>query len=154
MREKNGNDNGVIKAKYNDKQVLNGVYKSVKDTKGAVTTVTRDITLENEMKPLGIKYVNKQDKSKPQELVDVKRLEVYELKNAGNFKLSGELTHVAKPSGHEVKLVASHPNRTVVWTSSYDNVAPNKIKGSSRLELSEDAWLAYNLELTNKTRVS
>ncbi|XP_005177435.1 apolipophorins [Musca domestica] len=152
LREKNGNDNGVIKAKYNDKQVLNGVYKSVKDTKGAVTTVTRDITLENEMKPLGIKYVNKQDKSKPQELVDVKRLEVYELKNAGNFKLSGELTHVAKPSGHEVKLVASHPNRTVVWTSSYDNVAPNKIKGSSRLELSEDAWLAYNLELTNKTR--
>nr|XP_013118557.1 unnamed protein product [Stomoxys calcitrans] len=151
LREKNGNDNGFVKANYNGKQVLNGVYKSVKDTKGQVQTVTKDITLENEMKPLGIKYVNKQDKTRPEELVDVKRVEVYELKNAGNFKLSGEVTHVTKPNGHDVKIVASHPNRTVVWTSSYDDAEPNKIKTHSRLELTEDAWLAYNLELSNKT---
>lgn len=154
LREKNNNDNGFIKAKYNDKQVLNGIYKSVKDTKGQVLTVTKDITLENEMKPLGIKLVHKQDTTKPDEVVDVKRMEVYELKNAANFKLSGEFTHVKKPNGQDFKLVASHPNRNVVWTSSCDESTPNVYKTHSRLELSEDAWIAYNMEFANKTNVS
>lgn len=153
LRDKGNNGNGFFKANYNGKQVLNGIYKSVRDTRGPVTTVTKDLTIENDVKPLGVHYVNKIDKARPEEPVDVKRVEVFELKNTENFKLTAELTSIDKEHGHDLKLVATHPNHAVTWTSVFDSSVDRVAKYRTRLELSEDAWIGYSMELTNQTTV-
>lgn len=150
LNEKPNLDNGYLKVNYNDNQILNSVYKCVNEFEPHIVT-TVDITVENEMKPLGIHYVNKKDRYDP---VDFKHVEIFELRNVNNFNLTGELYTTYKAGGEEFKVVVIHPNRTVILTTNYEETFEKNIKHRSKLELSQTAWIGYNLELTNYTVVS
>lgn len=154
LNEKPYLENGFLKINYNAKQILNGVYKSV-EQREPIYILTTDITVENEVKPLGIHYVNTKDWSKPKENLDIKHIQIFELRNVENFNLTGELyTTTKEASGQEFKIVAIHPNRTVILTTNYEEESEQIIKHRSKLELSQTAWIGYNLELSNYTVVS
>lgn len=46
------------------------------------------------------------------------------------------------------KLVAMHPNRTIVWTSDY-NSAETYTNQSAKIELAKNIWLGYNIDIQN-----
>ncbi|XP_046812149.1 apolipophorins [Lucilia cuprina] len=150
LNEKPDLDKGFLKINYNEKQILNGVYKCV-EQHDPLHVITTDITVENEMKPLGIHYVNTKDMAKPGESLDIKHIQIFELKNVENFNLTGELYTTTKINGQEFKIVAIHPNRTVVLTTNYEEDSEKMVKHRSKLELSQTAWIGYNLELSNYT---
>ena len=152
LNEKPDLDQGSLKIIYNDKEILNGVYKCVEEHEPQHVIIT-DITVENEMKPLGIHYVNTKDMTKPGESLDIKHIQVFELRNVENFNLTGELYTTTKANGQEFKIVAIHPNRTVILTTNFEEESTKMIKHRSKLELSPTAWIAYNLELSNYTMV-
>ncbi|EDW03099.1 uncharacterized protein LOC6561417 [Drosophila grimshawi] len=142
-------DSGNLKVVYNEAQILDGKYKRVAQLKHPIYKDTTDITLENDMKPLGIHYVNIRDMRSPTDLRDFKHIEVFELRNTNNFNLTGELHALTTPSAQEFKLVAIHPNRAVVLTTKYEDVNPHVVRQHAKIELSETAWVGYNLELGN-----
>ena len=100
-------------------------------------------------------------------LQDMKRAELYELKNSRKVNVTCELHVRKRPSGQDYKVVAIHPNRTVIFSSEYDyqvSVSVHSIsvqifkKNSlqdtttlqkSRLQLAPDVWIAYNLNIKN-----
>lgn len=153
LNEKPDLDKGYLKINYNEKQILNGLYKCVEEHE-PLHVITTDITVENEMKPLGIHYVNTKDMAKPGEALDIKHIQIFELNNVENFNLTGELYTTTKINGQEFKIVAIHPNRTVILTTNYEEESEKMVKHRSKLELSETAWIAYNLEMSNYTVVS
>jgi len=51
-------------------------------------------------------------------------------------------------------VVAIHPNRAVVLSTKYEEVSPEVVRQHTKLELSETAWIGYNLELGNFSKVS
>lgn len=150
LNEKSFVDNGYLKINYNDKQVLNSLYKGVTQLE-PVYMNTIDITVENEMKPLGIHFVNRRDRKKPE---DSKHIEIFELKNARKFNLTGEFYTIYNEKGDEYKIVMIHPNRTVILTTNYEEEFSKKIKHCSKLELSQTAWIGYSFEMNNYTVVS
>ncbi|XP_034475095.1 uncharacterized protein LOC117782196 [Drosophila innubila] len=149
LQESPNLDSGNLKVVYNEQQILDGNYKRVEEQKHPIYKDTTDITLENDMKPLGIHYVNTRDMSNPAGTRDVKHIEVFELRNTKNFNLTGELHTLTTLSSQEFKLVAIHPNRAVVLTTKYEDVSPQVVKHHAKIELSETAWIGYNLELGN-----
>ncbi|XP_017105517.3 uncharacterized protein Apoltp [Drosophila bipectinata] len=153
LRKRNEQDTGNVKVVYNEQQVLDGKYKRVEQFKDPIYKETTDITLENDQKPLGIHYVSTRDSSDPSGTKDVKHIEVYELRNTQNFNLTGELHTRSTIKAQDFKVVAIHPNRAVVLTTKYEDVSPQVVRQHTKLELSETAWIGYNLELGNFTKV-
>ncbi|XP_051858776.1 uncharacterized protein LOC117563530 [Drosophila albomicans] len=142
-------DSGNLKVMYNKLQVLDGKYKRVEQKKHPFNKETTDITLENDMKPLGIHYVNTQDMRNPLGVRDIKHIEVFELRNTKNFNLTGELHALSTRTAQELKMVVIHPNRAVVFTTKFEDVSPRVVRQHAKIELSETAWIGYNLELGN-----
>ncbi|XP_034669576.1 uncharacterized protein LOC117902369 [Drosophila subobscura] len=153
LQKRRNTDSGNVKVVYNEQQVLDGKYKRNEQQKTPLYRETTDITLENDVKPLGIHYVNTRDTSDPTGVRDIKHIEVYELRNAKNFNLTGELHTRVMINGQDIKLVAIHPNRAVVLYTKYEEVSPEVVRQHTKLELSETAWIGYNLELGNFTTV-
>jgi len=151
LRNKNQGD---VKVLYNERQVLHGTYNRVEQQKHPIYKETTDISLENEVKPLGIHYVSTRDSSDPAGTQDVKHFEVFELRNTKNFNLTGELHSRTTISAQDFKVVAIHPNRAVVLSTKYEEVSPEVVRQHTKLELSETAWIGYNLELGNFSKVS
>ncbi|XP_064556915.1 uncharacterized protein Apoltp [Drosophila montana] len=149
LQERPNLDSGNLKVVYNTQQILDGKYKRVEVQKHPIYKDTTDITLENDMKPLGIHYVNTRDMRNPAGARDIKHIEVFELRNTKNFNLTGELHVLTTLSAQEFKVVAIHPNRAVVLTTRYEDVNPQVVKQHTKIELSETAWIGYNLELGN-----
>ncbi|EDW76449.2 uncharacterized protein Dwil_GK14654 [Drosophila willistoni] len=149
LQKRQNLDSGNVKVVYNEQQILDGKYKRVEQQRHPIYKDTTDITLENDMKPLGIHYVNTRDVRDPSGLRDIKHIEVYELRNTKNFNLTGELHTRATIKAQEFKVVAIHPNRAVVLTTKYEDVSSQVVRQHTKLELSETAWIGYNLELGN-----
>ncbi|XP_032572582.1 uncharacterized protein LOC6611837 [Drosophila sechellia] len=153
LQKRRNQDAGNVKVVYNEKQVLDGKYKRVEQAKAPIYKETTDISLENEVKPLGIHFVSTRDASDPAGTQDVKHIEVYELRNTQNFNLTGELHSRATLKAQDFKVVAIHPNRAVVLSTKYEDVSPEVVRHHTKLELSETAWIGYNLELGNFSKV-
>ncbi|XP_017025668.1 uncharacterized protein Apoltp [Drosophila kikkawai] len=153
LQKRRNQDLGNILVVYNDKQALDGKYKRLEQQKHPIFKETTDITLENDMKPLGIHYVNTRDSSDPAGTQDIKHFEVFELRNTQNFNLTGELHTRTTLQAQDFKVVAIHPNRAVVLSTKYEDVSPEVVRQHTKLELSETAWIGYNLELGNFSKV-
>lgn len=154
LQERANLDSGNLKVVYNTQQILDGKYKRVEVKKHPFYKDTTDITLENDMKPLGIHYVSTRDIRNAGAPRDIKHIEVFELRNTKNFNLTGELHALTTATAQEFKVVAVHPNRAVILTTRYENVNPHVVKQHAKIELSETAWIGYNLELGNFSTVS
>lgn len=50
----------------------------------------------------------------------MKRVEIYELHKSKTFNITAELHITTTETGQAYKIVAIHPNRTVIITSDYD----------------------------------
>ncbi|XP_017854431.2 uncharacterized protein LOC108607859 [Drosophila busckii] len=144
---------GNLKMVYNEQQILDGKYKRVEQPQHPVYRDTTEITLENDMKPLGIRYVSSRDESQATATREMKHIEVFELRNAQNFNLTGELHMLTQLNAKEFKIVAIHPNRAVVLTTKHEEVSAQVEKWHSKIELSETAWIGYNLELGNFSKL-
>ncbi|XP_037927466.1 apolipophorins [Teleopsis dalmanni] len=152
--DKNKNeDKGVLTVVYNDNKLLDGLYKRVAHKEHPIYTEITDITLENEKKPLGIHYVNTKDVSTPYGYSDIKHVEIFELRNTNNFNLTGELHSSSTAKGQEFKIVAIHPNRTVIVTTNYEELGEKTVRQRSKIELSKTAWIGYNVEIGNFSTV-
>ncbi|TDG46759.1 hypothetical protein AWZ03_006806 [Drosophila navojoa] len=149
LQERANQDSGNLKVVYNAQQILDGKYKRVELKKHPFYKDTTDITLENDMKPLGIHYVSTTDMRNAAEPRSIKHIEVFELRNTKNFNLTGELHVLTTATAQEFKVVAVHPNRAVILTTRYENVNPHVVKQHAKIELSETAWIGYNLEMGN-----
>lgn len=154
LNEREHLDKGHVKVVYNDKQVLDGNYRRIEEFNHPVYSDTTDISLENDMKPLGVHYVHTKDLSNSAGIMDVKHVEAFELRNAQKFNLTGELHTRSTLKGQEFKIVAIHPNRTVVLTAEYEETNEHLLKQRTKLELSKTAWIGYNIEIGNYTAVS
>lgn len=106
------------------------------------------ITLQNEFYPLGINYYHTIDKG--EEELDVKRAEVFELNKNRKFNITGELHVKTLANGTEYKVVAIHPNRTVVLTSDYFH-EDDETRQKSMIELEPTVWIGYDVHLKNLT---
>lgn len=82
---------------------------------------------------------------------DMKRAEVFDLEDHTSFNITGEFHVHSTETGHDIKLVAVHPNRTpVVLTTMYD-LQERTTRTKSKLLLSPDIWVAYDVALHNHT---
>lgn len=81
----------------------------------------------------------------------MKRAEVFDLRNSKLFNITGELHIRATATGRDYKVVAIHPNRTVILTSNYD-IQERVTQTNSRLQLAENVWIAYNVVIEDQTQ--
>ncbi|XP_055847743.1 uncharacterized protein LOC129913211 [Episyrphus balteatus] len=139
---------------YNEKNVLNGRYNCKTEQRMGFEKDVIDITLENELKPLGIHYIHsKQYTNAEMPDNDMKHWEIFELRNSKTMNLTGELHVRTTDTGQEFKIVAIHPNRTIIINSEYDYL-DMMTKHKSKLQLAPTAWIGYNIELGNSSTAS
>lgn len=138
---------------YNEKNVLDGKYKCNAESRTGFTKDDIEITLDNAHHPIGIAYVHQVEYS-GQEYphFDMKRAELYDLKNSDRYNITGELHVRTTETGQAYKIIAIHPNRTVVLTSDYD-AHDTTVKQRLKLELATDLWIASDFKLINLTTV-
>lgn len=67
------------------------------------------------------------------------------------FNITGEFVIEIKDTEQNYKLIAIHPNRTIMWTSNYKSL-DTETHHSSKIELAPAIWLAYDFEFKNTTR--
>jgi len=80
------------------------------------------------------------------------RAEIFELNNSVKFNITSEFHVTTSETGVDYKIVAVHPNRTVILTSNYD-YQDQITKQNSKLELGPNIWLGYNFKIKNLTSV-
>lgn len=68
------------------------------------------------------------------------------------FNITGDFIIEIKDTEQKYKLIATHPNRTITWSSNYKS-HETQTHQSSKIELAENVWLAYNFELSNTSKV-
>lgn len=66
------------------------------------------------------------------------------------FNITGEFTVEIIDDKQKYKLVAIHPNRTIVWTSDYSSMNSRTYQ-NSKFELAKNVWLGYSIEVFNYT---
>lgn len=130
---------------------MNGQYVCKSESRAGFNKDSISIILENKLKPLGINYVHQAEQSGPDPpYFDMKHAEIYELHNSSRFNITGELHIRTTMTGQAYKVLAVHPNRTVVVTSDYD-FQDATTRHRSKLQLAEEIWIAYDLKLQNLT---
>lgn len=158
----NGNqqhENGTLKVVYNDNSILNGTYRyrgEIDQQNQSIFNKVTDISVENELKSMGLHYKHLGNLSIEQNepsILDHKHVEVFELMNAENFNLTGELYSITTNHKQAIKLVAIHPNRTIIINTDYQHLSDSHVKQQSRIELSSNVWFGYNFELKNYSTV-
>lgn len=139
---------------YNNKNVLMGQYTCKSESRAGYDKDVVDITLQNNFKPLGISYLHvSQNTGIDSPHYDMKRAELFELGNdARKINITGEFHIRSTLTGQDYKVVAIHPNRTVVFTSDFD-IRDSTSKQKSRLQLAPNVWIAYDLMVTNETKL-
>lgn len=68
------------------------------------------------------------------------------------FNITGEFEIEIKDTNQNYKLIAIHPNRTIMWTSNYNSLE-TETHHSSKIELAPAIWLAYDFEFKNTSSV-
>lgn len=144
---------GACTIDYNSKKVLIGQYSCKTESRAGYDKDIVDITLQNDYKPIGITYLHvAQNSGIDSPHSDMKRAELFELGNAeGKINVTGEFHIRTTMTGQDYKVVAIHPNRTVVFTSDFD-IQDSTSKQKSRLELAPNVWIAYDFVVVNETR--
>lgn len=151
LAERNELTTGNCNVIYDGSSVLNGKYTSKAESGDGFSKDTTDVLLHNAYHPIGIKYVHQTKYSSPENpAYDMKRAEVYELKNSNRYNITGELHVKTTSTGQAYKIVAIHPNRTVIVTSDYD-YKDATVKQRSKIQLAPEVWLAYDFKLVNLT---
>lgn len=144
---------GTAVVNYNKQKVLNGKYTCKTESSAGFDKEVIDIELENKYKPVGVHYVHSRQFAGPDDPdYDMKHGELFELGNSGVYNITGEFHLRTTITGQEYKIVAIHPNRTVILTSEYD-YENSTTKQSSKLQLAPTIWLAYDWHIQNLTRV-
>lgn len=82
----------------------------------------------------------------------MRRAEVFDLNNKTLFNIAGELHVRTTETGQDYKVMAIHPNRTVILTHDY-NFEERTKKTNSKIELASTVWLSYHFQIENKTDV-
>lgn len=149
LKERKTLTNGNCKVTYNEIKVLDGKYQCNTMSRAGFLKDVVVISLDNVRYPIGIAYVHQTEYS-AQEFphTDIKRAEIYDLKNNHRYNITGELHVRTTEMGQAYKIIAIHPNRTVVITSDYD-VHDKTVNQRLKLLLSNDTWIAYNFKMTN-----
>lgn len=80
-----------------------------------------------------------------------RHLEIFDLSKDNRFNITGEFTVEINDENQNYKLVAIHPNKTIVWVSDYSSLETRTYQ-SSKLELAPNVWLGYNVEILNHTK--
>ncbi|XP_054743946.1 uncharacterized protein LOC129248428 [Anastrepha obliqua] len=145
LNEKPQLNKGNVNVYYNEKLVVNGTYQR-SDT---ILKETTDIIIDNVIKPIGIRFVNSSDARTINKNTSLKHIEIFDLDNSKNFNLTFQLYAITLESEKEIKLVAIHPNRTVILTTSYKTLNTDAIYQRGKLELSKTAWIGYSIILGN-----
>lgn len=136
---------------YNANKVLDGKYTCKAESRAGFSKENTEILLDNAYYPVGIAYIHQMDYTVADSpYFDRKRAELYELKNTNRFNITGELHVRTTETGQAYKIIAIHPNRTVVITSDYDS-HDTTINQKLKFLLSADKWIAYDFTLTNLT---
>lgn len=151
LQERETRTTGHCNVIYNDKDILDGKYKCDAVSRAGFSKDVTEISLDNAHYPVGIAYVHQieySDREYPH--FDMKRAELYDLKKSNRYNITGELHVRTTETGQEYKIIAIHPNRTVVITSDYDS-QDTTVNQRLKLLLSSDLWIAYNFKMTNLT---
>lgn len=144
---------GQASLEYNKKNVLNGNYKCKSELRAGYEKDVYDIALENTMKPIGIHYIHVQEMSMAQDSdYDMKHVELFELRNSKKLNLTGEFHVRTTETGQDYKIIAVHPNRTVILTSDYD-YQNSTTKQKSKLQLDSNVWIGYDFKIQNLTNL-
>lgn len=78
---------------------------------------------------------------------------MYHLHNKTGFNVTAESMVRTTLTGKEIALTAIHSNHSVKLCTDYD-VLDHQFKQHSKLELGPTVWIAYDLDIQNKTRVT
>lgn len=151
LKERQTLTNGHCNVIYNTNKVLDGTYTCKAESRAGFSKEMTEILLDNSYHPVGIAYIHQMEyfvADSP--YFDMKRAELYELKNSNRYNITGEFHVRTTETGQAYKIVAIHPNRTVVITSDYDS-HDTTINQKLKLLLSSDLWIAYDFKLTNLT---
>lgn len=145
---------GECNIDYNNKKVLMGQYTCKSESRAGYDKDLVDITLQNSFKPIGITYLHvTQNTGIDSPHYDMKRAELFELGNdAGKINITGEFHIRTTLTGQDYKIVAIHPNRTVVFTSDFD-IQDSVSKQKSRLQLAPTVWISYDFVVVNETKL-
>ncbi|XP_063971909.1 uncharacterized protein LOC135159796 [Diachasmimorpha longicaudata] len=146
---------GGAQLDYNKERILDAKYNSKSESRAGFEKDTIQITLENPFQPLGIDYVNQFEYSAGNAGTNYPTLEsrrghVYRLDNSTAFSISGESRIRTTHEGQDIELQAESSNKTVKMRTDYQ-VLPGEFNHNCRLELAQDAWTAYRLNIVNKT---
>lgn len=144
---------GRCNVRYNSTNVLKGDYSCDSESRDGLSKDSYRINLENMLQPIGIVYIHETGKPDADHLlVDMKRVEIFELENRNNFirNITGEFHVKTTSTGQVYKILAVHPNRTVIVTSDYD-YRDETTSQKSKIELAPEVWIAYDLKLQNRT---
>lgn len=151
LKERNQLTTGHCNVIYNNANVVNGQYVCKSESRAGFNKDVISITLENKWHPLGVVYVHQAEQSGVDPpFYDMKHAEIYELHNSKRFNITGELHIRTTMTGQEYKILAVHPNRTVIITSDYDFQKATTCH-RSKLQLAQEIWIAYDLKLRNLT---
>lgn len=151
LKERRTLTTGHCNVIYNTDKVLDGTYTCKAESRAGFSKEITEISLDNTFYPAGIAYVHQMEYNVADSpYFDMKRAELYELKNSKRFNITGELHVRTTETGQAYKIVAIHPNRTVVITSDYDS-HDSTVNQKLKLLLSSDLWIAYDFKLTNLT---
>lgn len=145
---------GECNIDYNSKKILMGQYTCKSESRAGNDKDVVDITLQNSFKNIGITYLHVvQNTGIDSPHYDMKRAELFELgDDAGKMNITGEFHIRTTLTGQDYKIVAIHPNRTVVLTSDFD-IRDTVSKQKSRLQLAPTVWIAYDFLVVNETKL-
>ncbi|XP_015599666.1 uncharacterized protein LOC107269849 [Cephus cinctus] len=147
--------NGYSELTYNTKKILQGQYTSKSESRAGFEKDHIEITIQNTYRPLGIVYTNQYEYSAGYQgtnypTVEFKQVNVYSLNNRTAFNIAGECRIKTSDIGQDIHLKAIHANRTVHLQADY-KVLPGEFDQKSSLSLAENEWIAYRLNIVNKT---
>lgn len=79
-------------------------------------------------------------------------MELFNLHNRTGLNVTGEMHVNTTATGKQIAIAAIHSNRTVTLDADYD-VQYQRFIQKSRLQLAPNIWIAYDLDVINKTEV-
>ncbi|KAI4503203.1 hypothetical protein M0802_001425 [Mischocyttarus mexicanus] len=147
--------NGYSTLTYNKERVFHADYNSKSQSRAGFEKDNIQINIENNLKPIGIIYVNQYEYSGGNEgtnypTVEIKHVNVYQLNNISAFNISGESRIKTTHTGQDIYLQATHLNRTIQLMTDY-KILSGEFDQNIELKLAENAWISYHVNILNKT---
>lgn len=151
---------------------MEGIYRCISESKAGEEQDTVYAEVINQFLPITADYLHKYNYGATQDddtsvssflsflffvnsllFKDTKHIRMYHTRNPAKFDVTGILEVHDVWGGKEYTITAIHGNKTVKLFSDY-NIFEQIFKQHSRLELSPNHWLEYELSIVNKTKVT